>query len=493
MAKPFSINLKLRNYKSNNGQQVFIRVKMRDGYTTEIPVYHYIRNIKTPISVLKENWNKGYVTGGKYHIPIREINMLLHKVEMDVKDAVTELLQQKIKVTREAILRLTYINEESVIINETNIESGKVIVNEEGGAFASQDEFIEYISSSDDAKFNALKKKLGISQKKFILDFWDDFIDNYAPNSYTSPRKSIERYIEATGNNCEASQFSEVWLESYFKYTVKNGFSWNKDGSKPLKYTVSTINKYHKHLRSFGDYLFKQIQVLDNQNYRRFTLQKNSKKTSILKYKPEPFINTHALYKREFDYFFNFNFTDKKLALTRDMFVLQTWLGGLRACDFLNLTEINFHKDSNGRYRVWFEQKKTDDEVLNPANRHYLEPILDKYANGFGNFFTAYHYNKLLKKAAKTAGLFRKLKFREEYANDNSATIVWHPIYDKISNKWARNCAVSILCELGFPDNRIMKFTGHRDMRMINHYKSVHQKDVDSMLESVAPEMVNEL
>ena len=70
MAKPFNINLKLRNYKSNNGQQVFIRVKMRDGYTTEIPVYHYIKNIKTPISVLKENWNKGYVTGGKYHIPI---------------------------------------------------------------------------------------------------------------------------------------------------------------------------------------------------------------------------------------------------------------------------------------------------------------------------------------------------------------------------------------------------------------------------------------
>lgn len=493
MKTAFSIVRKLRNYSSSNGRQVFIRVRMKGMPDVEIQVYDYVKLTKIPISVKTEHWNKGYVTGGNYHISIRDFNYLLKKVEDNVSDAVYELLRNNVPITRENVLKLTYINEETFIENEKLIQSGKVSVNEDGGAFASEDEFVDFVSASEDPKFNSLKKKLGIFQKKYILDYWDDFIKNYAPNSYNSPRKSIERYIEATGNNCEAAQFSDVWLESYFKYIVKNGFSWNKDGSKPLDYTVSTINKYHKHLRSFGDYLFKEIQVLENQNYRRFTLQKSAKKTSILKYKPEPFINTHALYKKEFDYFFNYKFTDEKLALTRDMFVLQTWLGGLRACDFLNLTDINFHKDSNGRYRVWFEQKKTDDEVLNPANRNYLEPILDKYSKGFGKFVTAYHYNKLLKKAARTAGLDRLLKFREEIAKDNNATIHWHPIHEKISNKWARNCAVSILCELGFPDNRIMKFTGHRDIRMINHYKSVHQKDVDSMLESVAPEQVVEL
>jgi len=47
-----------------------------------------------------------------------------------------------------------------------------------------------------------------------------------------------------------------------------------------------------------------------------------------------------------------------------------------------------------------------------------------------------------------------------------------------ISNNWARNCAVSILTELGYHDDRIAKFTGHKDLDMINHYKSVHKKEI---------------
>ncbi len=77
--------------------------------------------------------------------------------------------------------------------------------------------------------------------------------------------------------------------------------------------------------------------------------------------------------------------------------------------------------------------------------------------------------------------------FNFEYARDDKATIKWFPIHEKITNNWARNCAVSILCELGYTDDRIAKFTGHRDNKMINHYKEVHGKDVKSMIDSVKP------
>ena len=94
MAKLFTTSRWLRWYGSKNGHQVFIRVRMHNGFETEIPVYDYVNNNRLPISVKKENWNKGYVTGGVYHIPIRYINILLSKVERDVRDAVNELVRK---------------------------------------------------------------------------------------------------------------------------------------------------------------------------------------------------------------------------------------------------------------------------------------------------------------------------------------------------------------------------------------------------------------
>ncbi len=243
----------------------------------------------------------------------------------------------------------------------------------------------------------------------------------------------------------------------------------------------------------FGKYLFEELKLIDNQDYKRHKLRKPSKKQSLIKYNSEAFINTHALYKKEFDWFYAYKFDDKLLETVRDMFVLQTWLGGLREKDFYNITKVNFHKDSHGKYKVWFEQRKTKNQVLNIFNQNYLLPLLNKYSDGFEVFPRVQVYNEMLKIAAKEAGLIRKLKFRFEYAQDEVPTIEWMPIYEKISNDWARNCAVSILAEAGYPDDRISKFIGHQDLEMIRHYKNIHQKDISTMMDEVKPEEVLEL
>lgn len=493
MARLFKTSRWLRPYPSKNGHQVLIRVRANSGFETHIPVYDYVDHQKVPISVKKENWNKGYVTGGQYHISIRDINFLLRKVEDNVKDALNELYEKKVKLTQQSILRLTYINEETAEENERKIASGQIIVGDDGEPFASQAEFEDYIAESEDPKFNSLKKKMGIYEKKYILDYWDDFIKDYAPDSYNSPRYSIEDYIKKTEDNCKANEFSSKWLERFFKYIIENGYSFRKDGTNREHYSLSTINKYSRHLKSFGTYLFAELKLLDNQDYNRFKLSGKAKKQSIIKYTSDPFKNTHALYKKEFDWFYAFKFDDNQLEVVRDMFVLQVWLGGLRLTDFYNLSINSFHKDSKGKFKVWFEQKKTDDDVQNVVNQNYLIPILDKYPNGFVEFPSSHEYNKKLKIAAEKAGLTRLLKFRKEVAKDPSATIEWYPIYQKISNKWARNCAVSILAERGYPDERIAKFTGHKDLEMIRHYKEIHGKDVDSMMEEVKPDVVTEL
>jgi len=466
---------------------------MHNGIETEIPVYDYVNHKRLPISVKKEHWNKGYVTGGVYHIPIRDVNSLLSKVERNVKDAVNELIEKNIKITRDNIIQLTYINEDNALENERKIASGEIIVNEDGGAFASHDEFVEFIIESQDPKFDKLKKSMGLYKKQYILDYWDDFIREYAPDSYNTPRYVIEEYIKNTGDNCKATEFSSQWLDRFFKHIIKEGYSYRKDGTNRKPYTITTVTKYLKHLRAYGDYLFVEKEILNNQDYKRFELKKKTKKQSLIKYHPEPYINTHALYKKEFDWFYYFKFDDQKLERARDMFILQTWLGGLRQVDFYRLSKENLHKDSNGLYRVWFEQQKTEGEVINKINQNYLVPIFSKYSDGFPIFLEVHDYNDLLKKAALAAGLNRKLRFRYEYANASEAKEEWLPIHDMISNSWARNCAVSILCELGYPDYRIAKFTGHKDLEMINHYKKIHPKEVDSMIDDVKPEFVQEL
>jgi hypothetical protein len=158
---------------------------MSNGIEVQVPVYDYVNHQKLPISVRKEYWNKGYVTGGNYHMSVREINNLLTKVEQNVKDAVNELVENKIQIKTENVIRYAYINEEYALENERKIATGEIIVDEQGGAFASQDEFVEFIENSNDSKHDDLKKSMGIYRKEYILDYWDEFM-KFAPASYNS-------------------------------------------------------------------------------------------------------------------------------------------------------------------------------------------------------------------------------------------------------------------------------------------------------------------
>ena len=182
------------------------------------------------------NWHKGFVTGGIYHISVRDVNFLLQKVERNVGDSVDELISKGIKPSRKLILSLTYINEDNHLENERKINSGEIFVNEDGGAYASEDEFIQDIKESEDPKFDDLKKKIGVYDKKYILDYWDDFM-GYVPDSYNSVKDSIEFYINRTEDNCRAANYSSEWLERFFKNIIEYGYSFKKDGSDPKPYS----------------------------------------------------------------------------------------------------------------------------------------------------------------------------------------------------------------------------------------------------------------
>jgi hypothetical protein len=222
-----------------------------------------------------------------------------------------------------------------------------------------------------------LKKAMGVFRKTYILEYWDDFIRDFAPISYNSTKHAIQEYIGKTGDNCKASEYSSEWIQRLFKCMIDEGYSFRKDGKERKPYKIPTITKYAKHLKAFGDYLFSELKVLDNQDYKRFTLRREKSKQSLIKYKAKSYINAHALNKRELDWFYRYEFENKQLELVKDMFILQVWLGGLREKDFYDLKDENFHKDSSG-IKVWFKQRKTNDTAISSINQNYIEPIFNR-------------------------------------------------------------------------------------------------------------------
>jgi hypothetical protein len=487
MKQPFSISRRLRYTPSKHGHQVYIRVRGLTKSDIEIPVRDYVGDNFVTLSVQKKHWKSGFISGGRYHKSPRDVNTLMKLVEYDVIDAITTLLSENVKITYENVLKLTYAHEEQDIINEERITKGDLLVREDGGAFESEDDFLEFLERQDDPKFIPLKRKAGLLKRQYLMDYWDDYIDDCGVKSHKLIKSSLLRYIEKDDANIYATDFNDEWLKEYFVYTIKTGYEGKKDDKIVTKhYEISTIEKYLKILRSYGDYLFDEG-VLNNQNYKRFKLRNKKKGQSILKYKADPFKNAHALLKKEFDQLFGFRFADETLDSVRDVFILQVWLGGLRKKDFYSLSDSNFSIDSGGNIHVWFSQKKTMEDVMNPINRTYLEPIFKKYNNSLPKFPTQSKYNKKLKKVFEAAGLCRELPFKYEYAKDDAPTVIWKPMCKEVSNSWARNCAVSILCEEGHPDNHIKEFTGHRDEKMLQHYRSVHKTVVVNMLDKTIP------
>ncbi len=428
------------------------------------------------------------MTGGKYHTAVRDLNSLLQLVEYDVKDALDTLISENVTITYDNVLRLTYAHKEQDIINEERIKKGELLVREDGGAFESPEDFEEFVERSVDPSFDELKRQMGIWKRTFILDYWDEYMNDYAPDENRVARPSIQKYIQRTGDNCKVADFDSHWLKRYFTDLVENGYITTKKGEETRHYyEVSTVEKYYKILRNLGKWLFEEKQLIDTEDYKRFKLRNpKSKKASILKIEPNPYKNNHALLKTEFDHLFYFQFKSEADGLIRDLFIMQTWFGGLRKSDFFDLTQDNITIQGD-EVQVEFEQQKTDTKVVNMANKNYVTPILLKYGNHLPQFPSPNKYNIRLKKVFEKAGMDRKLAFRTEPANESKARTEYFHMYEKVSNKWARNCAVSLLVQEGYNDHYIKEFTGHTDEKMLRHYRDIHKTKVKEMLYEVKP------
>jgi len=228
MKQPYTIGRRLRHTPSKHGHQVLIRVRGLTKSPIEIPVRDYVGNSYILLSVKKKHWKSGFIAGGKYHKSPRDVNTLLQLVEYDVENAIKTLLSENVKITYDNVLSLTYAHKEKDIIDEERIKKGEILVREDGGAFENEDDFLEFLERQDDPKFIQLKRKAGLLKRQYLMDYWEDYINDCGVKSHELIQSSLLRHIERDDANIHAVNLDDEWLKQYFISTIKSGYKERK-------------------------------------------------------------------------------------------------------------------------------------------------------------------------------------------------------------------------------------------------------------------------
>lgn len=291
------------------------------------------------------------------------------------------------------------------------------------------------------------------------------------------------------------SEFSRSLIDTLIRFAISNGYK--ADNNKIGRYKISVIKKLASSLRKYGDWL-DQNDFEINLNYARFKLISGSKKDAHIKYVEKDEVNVWAIYSDELKIIREYNFNKindserkERLKKTRDLFLIDVYLGGLRIGNLISLTKKNFHSTSNGRYEVTFKASKTGEIITNTIPKFAL-PLLKKYDFDLTDFFKySQNYNEQLKEMAKEMELNRLITQKETYAHLDEPLRYQVPLYSIISSKAARKALISILYNI-YDENgnrkysleQIADITKH-SMSAIKHYLDIKKDQTAKMLDDL--------
>ncbi|MEJ1242093.1 hypothetical protein WBG78_28355 [Chryseolinea sp. T2] len=296
---------------------------------------------------------------------------------------------------------------------------------------------------------------------------------------YDDPRLSVKtrgvliRLFEFR-EHCKPSERVEdlnlQWLLSFFKFLHARGYYFlstkgfnYKDYDRAIffrdkprqQYMQQTFNKYISVVKGitvsnmpyslYKKGLIKRFDV-DELKLSLFMKSKNLSGTRL----------QHNLRKEEIDHLLNFEFDDADLAVARDMFIMQTFSGGLRG--FKEYSTLKLLKYSATEQVLSFYQAKVDKTIMNPMNAYTLE-IIRRYQGKIPNITVSknvdqneQHYRERLRKVGILCGLDRMVSV------DNS----FQPIHDVFNPYWARKTFGTICYHhLNLRESEIALFTGH--------------------------------
>jgi len=167
------------------------------------------------------------------------------------------------------------------------------------------------------------------------------------------------------------------------------------------------------------------------------------------------------------------SFVDTKMQLATDMYIIQMYAGGLRPSELYN-GELRFESDYVAFYRN--KNKKIAKNPILPE----VEAVLKKYPEGLPKFLSIEEYREELKKVALELKWNRRIDVPNTKldADKPTANFKLHEIFYPLT---ARKSFVNYLANLGLPNELIIQFTDHSNVKILRHYKkslNLQQKKV---------------
>jgi hypothetical protein len=309
------------------------------------------------------------------------------------------------------------------------------------------------------------KKPYTKNWKMAIMKLFD-YRSRFKPKQHVSDL-SVE-WIEAVITAIKDSGYSTAHPKHFnvFKYDP-NIFVKSKIGF----YNDLSLEKFIKNLKEVFRYLIDEEKLpfikIDKISYEDFNLVKVTQTTKTDFY----------LYKEEFDKLFYFefkkdkNYSVEQLSTARDLFILQTYLGGLRPNELYTRDgeeNITILDEGNGLKKVHYyisKDGKSDNE--NPICT-YADAILKKYNYNFQSVLIEYSlYCKLLKAIAMQ--VFDRVIIKTEERDGKKKKLKLN-IKNEFESYFARRTFQKLLKDIRIVNHDIKAFTGHKTSDVQDHY-----------------------
>lgn len=272
---------------------------------------------------------------------------------------------------------------------------------------------------------------------------------------------SLTSYINSIHHNdLSIEGFRQIDFDLFIRYSIRTPYTTDKNNIEQY-YQVESINIFVKNIKI----LFKEFKRLGykiNQDVLDFTLVMGTRKNSHIKYKWDNKLNVFAITKHEFETIKNAKFKDKSLEQAKDLFILQSLLGGLRFSELQMITKDSFKK-VNDKFLLILQTKKTAKTIDSPLHSDIIE-ILEKYDYKINSIIQPLSsYNRNLKKLAKELNLNRQILQYIPIAKADKPTVEVKELHELFSNKLARKFLVTALfySNQGYTLEQISTITKH--------------------------------
>jgi len=318
-----------------------------------------------------------------------------------------------------------------------------------------------------------------------------DALQYYKPKKIDTRLESILEFYCYKRNLVDVpiNQFSKNFIDKVIWNCIDYGYNNARIKGKYIieRYTTETLQRVVKMLRAFGRFLEDNGYKI-NSDYKKFELTRGGDESHI-KYKWNDKNNIYTLYKSEFDEIRNHNFsnlTNKKyrnsLIQTRDLFLMQTYAGGLRVNELYRIQSTNFI-ELNGKKILTLKAGKTSKPINNPVSDKF-EDLLKVYNYEIPIFNNDNTYNDNLKLMAKEIGLSREILQYENYAHYEEPKPYKVILHEVFSTKLTRKALVSILYNMGEKKEVIATITNHSG-ETINYYIALEEDNKKQMLDKI--------